>query len=344
MRRFWLFRSNIRNLEYYHEYKDLKTFEEKCHDFYMLFPIWLLRNNHFDEVTIWRLTNVPRPDRIFDIDGKKYIQKWVHNFSETFKSPSPKVSLWRGGFKEYDEVTKLKPKHFGKKLYLGTGKRTYPQYNGKYDVILQEDEQDFKKGFNCMPFYKTASPYIFNQRSNVIFNIYWDICWPCNFSQIRHKGQEEFISTIAKYASLKKLRIVHCGNKPEVGQKLCEKYGVNNIEFLGLRDRTELCNILNQSLTGLCMSNRQDGCPRIATEIMMTKTPLIISEKTRLLSSYKENGVVEVNEKNIEEKILWAIENHHDLKTQIIHAVDHEISFDAICQKNIGRWKAELSI
>ena len=344
MRRFWLFRSNIRNLEYYHEFKDLKTFEEKCHDFYMLYPIWLLRNNYFDEVTIWRLTNTPRKDIVFDVDGKKFYQKWVKNFTQTLKHPSPQVSLWRGGFKEYDDATKLKPKHFGIKLYLGTGKRIYPQYGGKYDVILQEDEKDFKEGFKCMPFYKTASPHIFNQRPNVIFSIYWDICWPCNFSQIRHKGQEEFISTVAKYPSLKKLRIVHCGNKSAVGEKMCEKYGVNNIEFLGWRNRSELCNILNSSHFGLCMSNRQDGCPRIATEILMSHTPMIISEKTRLLSSYKKNGVVEVNENNIEKKILWAMDNQHDLKRQVMYAAGHTISFDAICKKNIGRWKAELKI
>jgi len=339
MRRFWLFRSDITHLEYYHEYEDLKTFKEKCHDYYMLLPLWFLENDHFDEIIIWRLTKEPKKDIVFDVNGKKYIQRWVKHLSETFNYPSPDISLWRGGFKIYDEVTKLRPKHFGKKLYLGTGKRTYPQYGGKYDVILQEDEADFKEGFNCMPFYKTASPHIFNQRNNIIFNIYWDICWPCNFSQIRYKGQEEFISTVAKYTSLQNLSIVHCGNKPEVGKKMCKKYGVKNIEFLGWKTREDLCNVLNSSRFGLCMSNRQDGCPRVATEILMTHTPMIISEKTRLLPSYKKNGVVEVNESNIAKKILWALGNHFDLKTQVIHAITHEISFDKICQKNISRWK-----
>lgn len=341
MKRFWLFRSNIRDLEYYHEFKDLDTFKKKCHDFYMLFPIWLLENGHFGEVVIWRLGDYARDDIIFNVNGRKFIQRWCRNFTQTLKYFSPSMSLWRGGFKEYDDITKLHPEHFGVKLYLGTGKRTYPQYGGKYDVILQEDEKDFKADYKCMPFYKTASPYIFKS-DNV--NIKWDICWPCNFSQIRHKGQEEFITTIAKYPSLQKLKIVHCGNKPEVGKRMCEKYGVKNIKFLGWQTREELCNVLNTSKFGLCMSNRVDGCPRVATEILMTETPMILSEKTRLLPSYKKNGIVEVNEKNIEEKILWAMKNQADLKSQVSYAVNNTISFDKICQKNINRWKVDLKI
>jgi len=120
---------------------------------------------------------------------------------------------------------------------------------------------------------------------------------------------------------------------------MCLRSGIQNIKFLGWKSREELCNILNQSKFGLCMSNRNDGCPRVVTEILMTKTPMILSEKTRLLPSYKKNGVVEVNEKNIEKKILWAMENHFILKSQVKHAVKHEISFDKICKKNIVRWK-----
>jgi len=336
MRRFYLFRSNIRALEYYHEFKDLEIFEKKCHDFYMLFPIWLLRNNYFDEVTIWRLGDCVRDDIIFDVNGKKFIQRWVRNFVQTLKYPKSDISLFRGGFKEYDDITKLHPEHFGVKLYLGTGRRTYPQYGGKYDWILQEDEKDFKKGFNCLPFYKTASPYIFKDKK---LDIKWDICWACNWTQIRYKGQEEFISAIAKYPSLQKLSIVHCGNKPEAGKKMCEKYGVKNIEFLGLQTREELCKVLNSSMFGLCMSNRNDGCPRIATEILMTNTPMILSEKTRLLPLYKKRGIVGVNEAIIERAILWAMENYSDLKSQVTHAVKDDISFDKICKKNIEMWK-----
>jgi len=336
MKSFWLFRSNIRALEYYHEFKDLETFEKKCHDFYMLFPIWLLQQNYFDEVVIWRLGDYTRDDIIFDVNGKKFIQRWVRNFTQTLKYPSPEMSLWRGGFKEYDNITKLHPEHFGVKLYLGTGRRTYPQYGGNYDWILQEDEADFRPGHKCLPFYKTSSPYIFK---NEDIDIKWDICWPCNFTQLRYKGQVEFIKTIANYPSLQKLKIVHCGNDPVIGKRICMRNGIENIEFLGWQTREALCNILNSSRLGLCMSNRNDGCPRVTTEILMTKTPMILSEKTRLLHSYKKNGVVEVNEKNIEKKILWAMDNYTNLKSQVEYAVKNEISFDKICKKNIVRWK-----
>ena len=51
MRSFWLFRSDIKALEYYHEYKDLQTFKSKCHDYYLLLPLWLLENDYFDPLT-----------------------------------------------------------------------------------------------------------------------------------------------------------------------------------------------------------------------------------------------------------------------------------------------------
>lgn len=340
MRRFWLFRSNIRHLEYYHKYKDLESFEKKCHDFYLLFPIWLLRNDHFDEVTIWRLGDMPRDDRVFNINGKKYYQRWVRSFSQVLRYPKPQVSLWRGGFKEYDDLTK-ESRDLGIKLYLGTGKRTYPQYGGKYDVILQEDVKDYKEGFNCMPFWKTGSPHIFKHEDQ---NIKWDICWPCNFTQITQKGQAEFIKAVAESPYLQKLKIVHCGNKPAVGKQMCKTHGISNIEFLGSQTREELCTTLNQSKFGLCMSNRKDGCPRIATEIMMTQTPMILSDKTRLLPIYKKNGVIEVNPENIEFRITRAMEYYSQLKSEIKYAVKNTISFDKICIKNIMRWKAELKI
>lgn len=339
-RRFWLFRSNIRHLEYYHKFTDLETFENECHDFYMLFPIWLLRHDHFDEVTIWRLTNKVRPDIIFNVNGKKYYQRWVRNFTQCLKYPPPNVSLFRGGFREYDNETRFSPKHYGLKLYLGTGKRIYPQWNGKYDIFLQEDEKDFQKGRNCLPFYKTASPKIFFHPRKYVFKKQYDICWPCNFTQMRHKGQEQFISAVAKYPELQKLKIINCGNKPEAGKKMCKKYGVKNIEFAGHVDRKKLRDTLNRSNFGLCMSNRQDGCPRVVTEILMTETPLILSDQTRLLPYYKKNGVIEVNSNNIAKKIMWADKNYVDIKRQLSYAVENIISFDKICAKNVSRWNA----
>jgi hypothetical protein len=343
MKRFWLFRSNIKSFEYYHKYTELEEFEKKCHDFYLLFPIWLLRKGYFDEVTIWRLSHTPHPDIIFNVDGKLYTQRWVRDFKDVLKYPRPYVSFWRGGFEEYDEITK-NDHELGIRMYLGTGKRIYPQYGGKYDVIFQEDKRDFRSNEPCMPFWKTASPHIFNDKPHIIHNTYWDICWPCNFTQITQKGQEEFISTISKYPNLKKLKIVHCGNKPEVGKKMAHKYGITNIDFLGIKTRDELCNTLNSSKFGLCMSNQNDGCPRIVTEMLMTKTPIFLSEKTRLLPLFKKNGVVDINSDNIEFRINWALEHYKQFTDEVSYAVDNTISFEKICQKNISKWIEELKI
>ena len=92
MRIFWLFRSNIKHLEYYHKYDNLEEFEMNCHDFYMLFPIWLLRENHFDAVVIWRLSTKPPKEITFNVDGKTYTQRWVRNFSLATDPSSHKAS------------------------------------------------------------------------------------------------------------------------------------------------------------------------------------------------------------------------------------------------------------
>jgi len=336
MRRFWLFRSDLTALEYYHDFKDLKTFKENCHDYYMLLPIWLLENDYFDEVIIWRLTKKSREDIVFDINGKKYIQKWVSDFAETFNFRSPDISFWRGGFQKYDAVTKIRPKHFGLKLYLGAGRRILPQWGGKYNVFLMEDERDFVKDKKCIPFYKTASSYIFHP---IKCETKWDICWPCNFTQIKFKGQRDFIKMISQRPKLKEYSVVHCGNQPEKGKKLCREYGVDNIEFIGHVTRPELNEILNQSKFGLNLSNLLDGCPRVSTEILMSGTPLLISEYVRLLRYFKQCGVIEVSSSSIYSRLVKGMKNYNEVKDKILKAREAEFSFDIVCKKNIEIWK-----
>ena len=338
MRRFWLFRSNLIPLEYYHQYTDLDTFKKNCHDYYMLLPLWLLENDYFDEVTIWRLTKKQKNPIVFDINGKKYIQRWVTNFNKTFDYPSPDISFWRGGFQEYDRVTNFQPKHFGLKLYLGAGRRQFSQYGGKYDAYLMEDERDFNPKYNCIPFYKTASPHIFHPQ---LEKLEYDICWPCNFTQIKYKGQKFFISEIAKSDFLKSLKIVHCGNKPEVGKQLCQKFGVTNIIFKGPLDRPSLNQTLNQSRFGLNLSNIQDGCPRVSTEVLMSGTPLFLRDSVRLLNFYRRDGqgVVTVNDKILAKKIKWGLANYESHHQDVLKATLHHLSFDSTNEKNIEEWQ-----
>jgi len=333
---FWLFRSDIKHLEYYHEYKDLETFEKKCHDFYLLQCIWFLRNGYFDEVVIWRLSEKPIKDIIFEVNGKLFIQRWVTHLSETLKYPKPTISFWRGGFQIYDIITRNNPEHFGMKFYLGAGKRIFPQWQGKYDIFLVEDERDIDKHFPCLPFYKTASPYIFHPIENS--EIKYDICWPCNFTQASYKGQELFISIISKTPLLRDLSIVHCGNKPIVGYRLCKKYNVKNIEFKDLLPREEINLLLNKSKFGLNMSNLYDGSPRVSTEILMSGTPLFIRDTVRILSFYKQKGVVEFNEGNCTKKILSVINNYNEYRNSVNKLIKNDLSFESICKKNIHIW------
>ncbi len=339
MRSFWMFRSNLKHLEYYHKYTELEEFEKKCHDFYLILPLWMVKNNKCDEAVIWRLTKKDRPDITFQIDNRKFIQRWVRSFDECLKYKSPDVSFFRGGFPEYCNVTKRNPSHFGYKLYLGAGPRLYAKYGGKYDAYLLEDKGDFRNGYKCLPFYKTASPEVYHpyEELNPSQEIF-DVCWPFLYTHNRRKGEQEFIRAIGKSKFLKGLKIAHLGDKPNVLKQLCSKHGVSNIKFLGKVGYHEINYFLNHSKLGLCMSNKVDGCPRVMTETLMSGTPLILNRHTRLLDYYKKNGVVIVDEGNIAKKIEWALENLSDLERQVRYAIKNSISVDRVCQKNLAVW------
>lgn len=336
MRSFWLFRSDIKALEYYHEFKDLQTFKQKCHDYYLLLPLWLLENDYFDEVIIWRLTKVDRPDIIFNVNGKQYIQRWVRNFNQTFDYSPPEISFWRGGFQVYDAVTKQKSKHFGLKLYLGAGKRITSQWGGKYNVYLMESEQDLKKHKGSIPFYKTASPEIFKPLNTTKD---WHFCWPANFTQINYKGQAFLMDVIGGCPHLKKMKFVHCGNKPEVGQKMARERGIKNIEFMGWVDREKLNEILNRSFFGINASNQNDGCPRVSTEVLMSGTPLLIRDTARLLPFFKQRGVIEFNAKTAIRRFRDGVGNRERFMENALDARKRLCSFEKVNKKNYELWK-----
>ena len=335
MKSFYLFRSNIYNLEYYHEYKDLETFEKNCHDFYLLQGLWILRNTDIDEVVIWRLSKKPRKDIIFEVDHSIFIQRWVNNFDEVFKDRKPFISFFRGGFKEYADIVNKNPNHFKTSLYLGASKRFFPAYGDKYDIILLEDESDFKPNFNCQSFYKTCNPNIFYPMD---LHKEIDILWAHNLSQIRHKGAEFFVKEISKSKFLKSLKIIHTGNKSNVLNKLCKKYGVTNIKSIGWVERPVLNQLLNKSKFALNTSNRVDGSPRISTEILCSGTPLLIRDKTRLLDYYKKKGVVEFNDNNVEKMIRKAFDKYEKHKRNVLEAVNNELTIDKVCEMNWNLW------
>lgn len=342
MRTIWLFRSNILELEYYHKYRDLETFENNCHDFYLLLLLYYLKNDIFDKAIIWRLSKRKIQDIVFDVNGKKFIQRWVSSFREVYKYPKPDISLFRGGFPEYDEVVRENPSFFNKKFYLGAGRRLFPQYGGKYDTILLEDERDFNKSDNCLPFYKTANPRIFKLLNFETKK--YDLSWICNFTQIHHKGQKFFISTVAKSSFLKSLHIVHAGNKPEVGEELCKRFNVTNIKFVGWVERPDLNKLINKSKFGIVTSNSMDGCPRASTEVLCSGTPLLIRDQTRLLNYYKKIGVVEFSENNLEEKVKQALSNYKKYFEDNLLSINL-LSIDTICKMNLDLWnKQKISL
>jgi hypothetical protein len=333
MKRLYIFRTNLKNLEYYHNFKDLETFKLKCHDFYLLQGIWFLENNYFDEVIIWRQSDKKIEDIIFNVNGKQFIQRWVFNFNEVLKYPKPDISFFRGGFPEFCEVTKKNPKFFGLKLYLGAGPRLLPKYGGIYDKILIEDEKDNVQS-NCVPFYKTTNHNIFKPLN---LQKKYDICLVSNIKQPR-KGTEFIINEISKSKFLKSLNICHLGEYSNIGIELCKKLNVININFLGYKDKEEMNYILNQSKFGLVSANRNDGCPRVITEILTSGTPLLIRDQTRLLNYYKQFGVVEFSNLNFEDQLKYMFNDYPILTKKLNDNLDR-FSMEKICILNLNLWK-----
>lgn len=341
MKTFWLFRTNLRKYEYYHSIDNLEQFKNECHDFYLLMGIWMLENTELQEFVVWRLVKEQPKDAIYSgrkefiVNGKPFVQLFVNNFEDCFSFPSPDITFFRGGFPEYAKLTKAHSKHFGLKLYYGAGRRIQPQYGGVYDKILVEDKRDY--GPDTIPFYKTANPNIFYPMN---LERKWDICWPCNFAQLKYKGQEWFIKQIAKSDYLRTLKILHIGDKPGVGKKLCDTYRVNNIEFKGWVTRPELNKYLNQSKIGLVTSNELDGSPRIITEIIMSGRELMMPETVKHICVGR--GYYDYNIDTLESIMdgFKHISVNYDFFLESIYpARITGCTMRDVCQKNLEMWK-----
>jgi hypothetical protein len=337
----WLFRSNLRSLESYHSIKDIETFKEECHDFYILQLIWFLENDYIDEAIVWRLRPKDEHKTIknihWKVNDKWFSQVWVDDFSEAIEQNtlSTDISLFRGGFPEYDKLTHHRNKRkLGIRLYLGAGQRVYPKYGGQYDKFLFEEEVTFGK--NTVPFYKTASPNIFHSIPSAEDPLY-DICYISNFSQLSYKGQEKFIQQVGNSKYLQSLRIVHIGNKPEIGISLCLQYNVDNIIFKGWVDRNESNRIINLCKFGLVYSNKTDGCPRVISEILTTGTPLFISDQTRALNYYRCPGVTSFNDADFERTVNVCMNAYSGIKEQMMKS-KRRFTMDLICRRNWEQW------
>ena len=337
----WLFRTNLLPLEYYHQYKDLKTFKEKCHDFYLLQGIWFLENTELETFIVWRLK--PKNSNlhnniIFDVNGKKFKQIFVESFDECIKWKIPDIAFFRGGFKEYDDLV-LKYQRFFQHtltLYLGASKRILPQYGGIYKHILIENEKD-KYINKSIPFYKTANSNIFknlNYSNRVI-----DILWICNNTQHRMKGQKYFVEQLKNNNYLKKLRIGHIGNKPEYLQNMFDKYCITNVKLYGYKTRQEINKLLNMSKIGLVTSDEGDGNPRVLTEILQAGTLLLFRSKTNMLDYYKDVSF-SFEDDELKDKVKIILKKYEKYYKKLNNQLSEGFcSMDEICKKNITLWQ-----
>jgi len=336
----WLFRSNLRNLESYHSCETLEEFKRECWDFYLLQGVYFLEHGYLDEFIVWRLRPKKKSTYIINswklTNGSIFRQEVVDSFEDIFHpkysymKKLPDISFFRGGFSEYDRLVKKYSDKLGTTLYLGAGQRTFPKYGGKYDHVLTEE---FIK--NTLPFYKTANPIIFKPLN---LEKKYDICFPANFTQHTYKGQKQFIEQVSKSDFLKSLKIIHVGNNPHSGKKMCKKFGVTNIDFAGHINRKEVNETLNKSKLAICYSNRTDGNPRVITEILCSETPLLLYDHTRSLPYVSATPATRIfTDKSFERAIKASLRDYKILKETLHNYVDN-LSMENICIKNWKIW------
>jgi len=348
MKTLYLFRSNLRHLEYYHHYKTYEEFVNKCHDFYLLFPLELLKLGKFEKVIIWRLSNKPMKDIVFKFKnnvGTKgiFIQKFCHrSFDEAFALPRPDVTIFRGGFREYDMVVNKIKGFFGKTFYLGASRRLVPEFGGKYDYILYESELDLPDNFNMIKgrfkrFFKTANPKIFYSKN--ISKPEFDIIWPWKYTSDHRKGEKFFLNGLSKHSELQKLKIYHCGNEPKKAMKLFESYGVKNIICDDIKHYHEMNDIINNGICGLMTSDKEDGCPRLSTEIMSCGVPLLIRDTTRILDYYNGDGRFNYSDiDGLYSNFLYIKKNRNIIIENMKYRLQKDLSMEKICMMNVREW------
>ena len=348
MKILYLFRSNLKNLEYYHSYNTIEDFEKYCHDFYLLMPLEFLKMGVFDKVYIWRLSDKKRPDIEFKVKNEKgskglFIQKFsLNKFKDVFKYDKPDVSIFRGGFKEYDNLINMNKSFFGKSFYLGASRRFHPSYGGIYDYILYESENDLydnkKENYKYKRFFKTVNPKVFYpiKKNEILF----DVVWPWKYTSDFRKGEKFLLESISKHDGLKQLRFFHCGNEPKKAERLFNKYGVKNIQCEGNYHYLKMVNILNNGFCGLVTSDKEDGCPRLSTEIISCGTPLVIRDKTRILEYYKGDGFLQYYDaESLYNQIIYSIKHYNEIRKKIINRLHNDLSLRKICEMNLKEWE-----
>jgi len=347
MKTLYLFRSNIKHLEYYHSIIDIDEFERNCHDFYLLMPLEFLKMGLFDKVYIIRVHHRKRETITFKVKNNKgtkglFHQIFLKDFNDVFKLPDkPDITIFRGGFKEYDNLVKYNKSFFGTTFYLGASRRFHPQFGGEYDYILYESELDLIKNKNdkfiYKRFFKTANPKIFYPIDNIRKE--FDIIWPWKYTSDHRKGEKFFLQAISQHDGLKKLKIYHCGNEPKKAQKLFNSYGVSNITCDDIKHYHEMVDIYNMGYCGLITSDKEDGCPRQSTEILSCATPLVIRNKTRILSYYKGHGFLEYYDAySLYNKIIYAIKNYNKINMLLKDRLHNDLSIRKICKMNAIEW------
>ena len=89
MKSMWMFRTNLRNLEYYHNFQTFEEFKNGCHDFYLMMGLYYLENDYIDEFVVWRLK--PKDGSHKKVQSwklpknKRFIQHFVDSFDEIFR-------------------------------------------------------------------------------------------------------------------------------------------------------------------------------------------------------------------------------------------------------------------
>ena len=196
---------------------------------------------------------------------------FVHDFKHLRLSSDPDVIFARGGFSEYEHITKACSN--ATTVWYGAGVRTIPPHH--YDIILVDTEKDRKKAVARFPlavvstWTKPAAPCFKPQATNRAF----DICYVANAQQAKLKRIKWVYETKPQHLTMLHLGCISKLRRPS--NVMCVR-----------ANRGIMPGMYSQCKVGIIPYTAYDSAPRAYPEMVACGvSPVVCLSDTRITSA-----------------------------------------------------------
>jgi len=271
----------------------LYTDINKCDDMWTHLMYTMTKTDDYTELWYWGSR------REFKV-SPNFTERYVPNFKRFKPTFNPDVIIARGGFPEYDNILKHFPDAF--KVYYGAGKRYMPTGFKKYNLILQDSEQqqqECQKRFSNSHVIKFIKPTVDHLFKPLNVKKEFDVCFIGNGSQEKIKGHGFVYKT-----SPPDLKILNLGNKPKL--KLPKHITRKRVI------RSQMAREIQRCKVGIVpYSSKFDSCPRVIPELLACGIPIVVLKGVRFWSDLYLNyrtGIFS-NKEDFWKNVRYLLEN-----------------------------------